>query len=89
MGDESQAQGRILHKLFKLKLKVLMKFSEWWVMGVSINLIQELALRSWGKKLEVAPRSSDLSPWWPNIRVDMDVERRLSWVCEILLLIFN
>lgn len=20
----------------------------------------------WGKKLEVAPRSSDLSPWWRN-----------------------
>ena len=30
----------------------------------------KLRLFSWGKKLEVAPRSSDLSPHWQNISED-------------------
>ena len=29
-----------------------------------------ILLRYWGKKLGVAPRSSDLSSWWQNIAED-------------------
>ena len=41
----------------------------------------------WGKKLEVAPRSSDLSPHWLNIVEDESVVRRRSALVVIIKLL--